>query len=303
MQLRELVYLLALEEEGTISGAAARLFMAQSSLSGFLKQYEEALGVQLFIRTAKGIKPTAAATEYLAKARQIVKEYELAQAELWDSEGLDSGFINFGISSYRGRYMAPKILSRFHQDFPKVVINMDEANSMSLEKKLLDGTLDVAILARPFVKLDDNLEHLMNDEILVTTSRDHPIKKYAHKKSERGWPWLRLEDIARFGLILSDFDTILGTISRELFYNTTVNLNVTYPNITAAMTKAMAQAGLGLGFTYASCIDDHDDMPYYSITKEGVYLPLYLAYSERVISRKIVREFTRIIKEELGQEV
>lgn len=299
MELRELVYLLALEEEGSVSGAAARLFMAQSSLSGFLKQYEEALGVKLFVRTARGIKPTPAASEYLAKARQIVKEYELAQSTLWDSEGLDSGFINFGISSYRGRYMAPKILSRFHREYPKVTINMDEANSMSLEKKLLNGGLDVAILARPFVQLDANLEHLKNDEILVTTSKDHPIKEFA-KKKDLGRPWLRLEDIAQFGLILSDFDTILGTLARELFYNTTVNLNVSYPNITAAMAKAMAQSGLGLSFTYASCIDDHDDMPYYSITEDGVYLPLYLAYSDNVVSTKIGREFTRIIKEEIG---
>ena len=58
MDLRELHYLLALAEEKSISRAAERLFMAQSSLSQFLSTTESHLGYKLFIRTSSGIRPT-----------------------------------------------------------------------------------------------------------------------------------------------------------------------------------------------------------------------------------------------------
>ena len=57
MDLRELHYLLALAEEKSISRAAERLFMAQSSLSQFLSTTESHLGYKLFIRTSSGIRP------------------------------------------------------------------------------------------------------------------------------------------------------------------------------------------------------------------------------------------------------
>ena len=56
--MKEFVYLITLAEEGNISKAAERLYMAQSSLSQFLQQFETELGVRLFVRTSKGIRPT-----------------------------------------------------------------------------------------------------------------------------------------------------------------------------------------------------------------------------------------------------
>lgn len=59
MNLKELEYIVALADEKSISKAADRLYMAQSSLSEFLRQYERELGTTLFFRTSKGIRPTA----------------------------------------------------------------------------------------------------------------------------------------------------------------------------------------------------------------------------------------------------
>ena len=53
MEMKELVYLVTLAEEESISRAAERLYMAQSSLSQFLHQFEAELGTKLFVRTSK----------------------------------------------------------------------------------------------------------------------------------------------------------------------------------------------------------------------------------------------------------
>ena len=57
MDLRELTYIITIAEERSISRAADKLYMAQSSLSQFLQQYESELGITLFVRTSQACAP------------------------------------------------------------------------------------------------------------------------------------------------------------------------------------------------------------------------------------------------------
>ena len=59
MNLKELNYIVTIADEGSISRAAEKLYMAQSSLSQFLQLYEAELGAPLFMRTSRGVRPTA----------------------------------------------------------------------------------------------------------------------------------------------------------------------------------------------------------------------------------------------------
>ncbi len=81
MDLRELYYLNALAEEQSISKAAERLYIAQASLSQFLRQFEAQLGSPIFVRTNKGIRPTPSGKVFLSHAKHILKEYQQAQQE------------------------------------------------------------------------------------------------------------------------------------------------------------------------------------------------------------------------------
>ena len=104
MDLKDFEYLIALAEEGSVSKAADRLFMAQSSLSAFLQQYESELGVRLFLRTSKGICPTRSGEVFIEHLRRLKAEFKQAKSELYDSEGMkgsllfSSFFFNIGFS-------------------------------------------------------------------------------------------------------------------------------------------------------------------------------------------------------------
>ena len=110
MEMKELVYLVTLAEEESISRAAERLYMAQSSLSQFLHQFEAELGTKLFVRTSKGITPTYSGKCFIEHAGEILRDYQKAKNELWDNENLAAGKVVLGISSFRGRRMLPKVL-------------------------------------------------------------------------------------------------------------------------------------------------------------------------------------------------
>ena len=73
MELREFYYLIVLAEEQSISRAAERLSVSQSSLSQFLKQFEKRMGAPVFIRTKKGVQPTAAGQIPISRIQQIIR--------------------------------------------------------------------------------------------------------------------------------------------------------------------------------------------------------------------------------------
>ena len=72
LEFRHFRYLIAVAEEGNISRAAKRLFLAQPSLSIQLKSIEDALSIELLVRVPKGVKLTPAAEVLIAGARQIL---------------------------------------------------------------------------------------------------------------------------------------------------------------------------------------------------------------------------------------
>lgn len=302
MHLKELNYIVTLADEQSISRAADKLYMAQSSLSQFLQQYEAELGIELFVRTSKGIRPTAAGKVFIDNARSILTHYRLVQNELWDMAKLEGGNVILGISSFRAKHMLPRILNCFRQRYPKVQVDIVEANSMALEDMLVEGSIDIAIVALPLTRLAHEVEFLKRDEIFLVASRNHPIMKTAHRREGTPYFWVDFKDTSEYEFILSDYDTILGSISRQQFKKAGIKQNAHYTNITADLAAAMAREGLGLAFTYHSCAEPYEDAVYLSIGEEGIYLDLALAHPYSTYQSKAAKALGRVIQEVVGMQ-
>lgn len=301
MHLKELNYIVTLADELSISRAADRLYMAQSSLSQFLQQYEAELGIELFVRTSKGIRPTAAGNLFIDNARSILTHYRLVQNELWDMAKLEGGNVILGISSFRARHMLPRILTHFRSQYPKVLVDIVEENSMALEDMLVAGSIDIAIVALPLTRLAHEVEFLKQDEIFLVANKNHPVMDFARKRDDSPYYWIDFKDTAEFEFILSDYDTILGSISRQQFKKAGIKPIAHYTNITADLAAAMARAGLGLAFTYQSCAEPYEDTVYLSIGEQGIYLDLALAHPYSTYQSKAAKALARVIQDVAGK--
>ncbi len=294
MDLRDFQYLIALAEEGSISKAADRLYMAQSSLSQFLQQYENELGVKLFIRTSRGIRPTSNGAVFVEHLRQIISSFQQARSELWDNEGMKGGRVSLGISSFRGQQVLPRILTAFSRRFPEVHVDVVEEHSLKLEELLLEGRVDVAVIALPASKLKSEASFAAKDEIFLIASKGHPLCSCA-EVSPDGIRRISLEAAAQYPLILSEPGTMLGNISRGLFQREKLRYQSEYDNISAAMAVSMAKAGIGLAFTYASCIDPDDQMEFFRIGESGVFLNLGVALPSQEYHSMAAQELLNIV--------
>ena len=99
------------------------------------------------MRTARGVRPTAAGEAFIAHARQILQQYRAACSEAADIEGLKSGTILLGVSTYRGTYLLPPVLKRFRSLYPGIHVQISEMDSIDLEDQLLEGLLDLALIS------------------------------------------------------------------------------------------------------------------------------------------------------------
>lgn len=296
MGLKELEYIVAIAEERSISKAANRLFLAQSSLSQYLTRYEQELNTKLFSRTANGVRPTPAGELYLRNAKQMLWQYHQVRNQLQDIDRPIEGRIDFGISSFRGGHLFPKVLWQYRQEVPGVEVVLHEYDSIQLQSRIAAGKLDMALIAVPPGEEVDG-QCLMKDEVVLVASREHPVMQ--HVRVGQGGPelpWVDLAEIAQYEFLLSNRSKILGSIAKQKFSEIGVIPKCSNSNLTAPFAAAMARQGLGIAFTYRSCMENMRNEIYLCIGRERVFVDLVLIYPPDGYRSRAIRKLEETIR-------
>jgi len=145
--LRQLWYFVAVAEEGTISAAADRLHVSQSAVSLALTDLERALKVRLLVRRkAHGITLTPSGTQALRQARSLLREAAALEMDgLGDAEEL-SGQLALGCYLTLAPTVLPRLIHGFGRLHPRVAVEFEEGTQDALQRLLLAGELDLAVL-------------------------------------------------------------------------------------------------------------------------------------------------------------
>lgn len=300
MELKELEYIVAIAEEGSISRAAERLYLAQSSLSQFLQKYESELGAKLFMRTKTGVRPTPSGELFVSGARQILLRYHQLKSELGDIENLRGGRIEFGISTFRGTYLLPRVMERFYRQYPQVEVNIHEAHSQRLAEQIAAGRLDMALIVPQEDMPGGECDPVMRDEVCIVARRGHPVMAHV-KDAGAPHPYVEMADAAQYPFFLSGGDTMLGGIAGELFAACGVQPRALCANMSAQLCAAMARRGLGLALTYRSCAEPSPQVCYLSIGQARYFLDLVLVYPAGGYKSRATRALAALIGQHMAQ--
>lgn len=285
MEIKELNYLIAIYEEKSISHAAERLFMAQSSLSQYLKVLEAQIGSPLFYRTSTGVRPTQAGEILVNYAYTTLSEYHRTTDMIQDIHELKGGRVIMGISTFRGTFLLPPILNAYKMKYPDIQVILVEENSVVLEQLLIKGDLDIAILMLPLSKLDTPTDFMMRDEICLIASPNHPINDIAKPfpesvlnrtdtKIER---YIEIEDAMEYDFLLSEADAILGREARRVFREHNLTPKCSNEKLSAFLSASMAASGLGIAFTYYCSHRFFTNASYISLGKDRFMFDLGIA--------------------------
>lgn len=179
-------YFLAVVRSSSISRAAEKLYISQSSLSQHIAKLEEALQVKLFDRSQSPLALTEAGELYRNYLESNTFLYQKFQSELTNLYSNRSQTINWGIGTWRGSILIPKILPHFLQEHPQTQVNLYEFPVSELHALVQDGAVDFVVMNTELSGVPDNFinEVIAYERILLVMHRDHPIAaEFARAKS------------------------------------------------------------------------------------------------------------------------
>ena len=184
MTSRELLYVKTIADEKSITKAAQKLYLTQPSLSHCVMNIERQLGTRLFRRTSGGLVLTYAGEKYYRMACEVLRVYAAFESEISEESELIRGRITLGITNYLACDLLPRMLPRFHREHPGIELRVIEETTDELEKSLLSGRLDFAIMhtgAGDGASEDPGLAHevLRRDPFLLIAPPDHPYQSQA----------------------------------------------------------------------------------------------------------------------------
>jgi LysR family hydrogen peroxide-inducible transcriptional activator len=148
--IRQLRYFVALCEEGHFGRAAARSFVSQSAFSTAIQDLEELLGTQLVDRTRRQVTVTATGQEIATQARLCLRDVEsLVELAGQHSQPL-SGTLRLGVIPTVAPFLLPTLLPKLRKEYPGLKLFLIEDQTERLHARLLDGELDLLLLALPY---------------------------------------------------------------------------------------------------------------------------------------------------------
>lgn len=133
----------------SFSGAAQELFLSQPAVSQSVRQLEEQLGMQLFVRSSKKVELTPQGSILYEYASSALGLLESAEQQLSGLQTLGAGQLRLGAGDITARHLLLPALERFHQLYPKVHLSIFNRTSASSLELLHAGRIDAAFVNLP----------------------------------------------------------------------------------------------------------------------------------------------------------
>ena len=149
MNLRDLEYLVAVDELRHFNRAAERCYVSQPTLSGQLKKLEQELGVVLVERSTRQVVMTEVGKAVAAQARKVLAEARTVKEIAQTFTDPFAGSLHVGLIPTVAPYLLPLIMPVMEQHYPKLKLWLHEQQTHVLLEKLRRAELDLLILALP----------------------------------------------------------------------------------------------------------------------------------------------------------
>ena len=160
---KQLKYLVALAEHGHFGRAAEACFVSQSAFSNAIKELELTLDTQLVDRTNRQVTITATGQEVVTLARLALRDIQsLVELAAGEKQPL-TGELRLGVIPTIAPLLLPKLLPKLRQQYPELQLYLTEDQTAQIYERLMDGELDVLLLALPWEMRGVEVRNLFRD--------------------------------------------------------------------------------------------------------------------------------------------
>jgi LysR family nitrogen assimilation transcriptional regulator len=174
--MRQLQYFLEISELESVTKAANRLRIAQPALTRHMRKLEREIGVQLFVRSGRGIALSNAGAVFRDRVRNILRELDRAQLEVQALSRSPGGRIDFGMPLSLSQALTRNLVQRIQRELPGVSLRIIDGWTGFIIEWLLRGRLDLGVIYDHTLKSDVlRTEPLASEEHFLVCKGDDPL--------------------------------------------------------------------------------------------------------------------------------
>ncbi|RLQ97381.1 LysR family transcriptional regulator [Falsibacillus albus] len=241
MNIKQLRYFSTFAEEGQITKAAKKLFMAQPPLSQQLKLLEEELGVELIHRNGRKLELTEAGIVLYQKAKKILEDVDETIMEVRETgEGI-RGVLAIG-SVKTCFHHIPYRIRNFQEKFPQLSFKLIEGDTFRLQHYLKEKEIEVAVVRLPMKMKEYSHIPLPTDHFVAILPEDW--------MSDPDMPCMTLEELAKLPMMLlhraGEGERGLYELVLDAFKEKNLKPHVVCECPDAAMLLSLVRAGVGI---------------------------------------------------------
>ncbi|PZX12791.1 LysR family hydrogen peroxide-inducible transcriptional activator [Palleronia aestuarii] len=236
--LRQLSFLVALDETCSFSQAAGRCHVTQSTFSAGIRELEEGLGIQVAERTRQSVSMTPLGNDLAARARDVLASVADLEDHAAREAGTGGALLRMGVIPTVGPFVLPRALPLIREHLPGLKVSLREELTDSLIEALLAGRLDLVLMALPHpVPARVETRALFEDSYHLATRVDHPLANAGIVDGE---------DLSGRRLLLLDRGHCLQRHALSAFPEALLGEDESFAATSLPTLAAMVEEGLGI---------------------------------------------------------
>ncbi len=299
MKLQQLRYLLAIVDNGlNITAASERLHTSQPGVSKQIRQLEEELGLQLFVRKGKSLAAvTAGGEEVIARARKVVQEVENIRAVAANAHRETEGTLSIATTHTQARYILPDVVQGFRERYPNVSLELHQGTSEQIADLLEARAVDFAIASGG--------QELFADLVLLPCYRwDRTILVPRDHELARSEEVPTIRSLARYPLVTYVFSFSGESSLKQAFAAEGLEPDVVFTARDADVIKTYVRMGMGVGIVAAMAHDCADREDLIAIDAAGLFprSTTWIGFRRDTVLKRYMHDFMRLFAPHLTDE-
>ena len=175
MDIKYLRLVKAIVEEGNISKSADRLFLTKSALSPQLRDFEERIGVKVFIRSRNDWQLTSEGQEVYEIAKEVLTRIDQGIEKITKVQSGSRGTIKVRTECYSFYRCLPAFMQKMNALYPEIEIALKLEQNQPLISQLLSKELDICIVTNPSFNDQILTYELFEDELMALIHEEHSL--------------------------------------------------------------------------------------------------------------------------------
>lgn len=281
MTLKQLEAFVRIANNKSFTLAAKELFITQPTVSAYINNLEEELGVRLFDRTTKEVRLSEEGDSIYLYAKEILELADKIQSSFSVNEDENKlRQVVISTSSIPGQFLVPEILAAFKKKFPEVDFKVRETDSEGVVEDITNHMADIGLAGTEINTNKCNFIPFYDDELILVTENSEKYRKI--KETATSLDWIKNEDF-----IMRESGSGTRREAVKLLESHGISQNELKISATFGKTVTVVKSvvnGLGIAMMSRLAVTgeiERGELLEFKLSKDGGYRKLYMVTEKK----------------------